>query len=214
MLYLATRLMGWLVIRLCAALVVAGTIGAAQAPNPATAGFWKGCEDRPQPCWYGIVPGVTSGLDAFRLLEDAGFQRTSLTPARYGDETHVYKSSANDGLCQTILQYNPNNRHIQRIQLICTQIRLGDMIAARGAPTGIQRTSGYAPRVLFSGNVSAIETAAIDITSLFSRLGSLDLRAASSSDAASPTFGWHGVAPFWRYCALQSAPICGTPGAA
>ncbi|MBZ0288456.1 MAG: hypothetical protein K8I30_12640 [Anaerolineae bacterium] len=212
MLYLSARLIGWLVIALSVAMVAAGTIGAGQPPNLATAGFWQGCEDKPQPCWYGIVPGITGGADAFRLLEEAGYQRTSITPARYGDEAHVYKSGANDTLCQTILQYNPNKRHIQRIQLSCTNIRFGDMIAAKGTPAGIQKTSGYAPRLLFTGNVSAIESVEIDTTSLFSRFGSIDLRAASSSDEVSPTFGWHGLAPLWRYCALESAPICAALG--
>lgn len=191
----------------CASTVVARVVGFAQPSNAATLGFIEGCNGKPQPCWYGVVPGVTNGGEAFRLLGDAGFSRTSVVPARYGDEAHVYaKPDFPD--CQTILQYNPNNQHIQRIQLVCGGIQFGDVIAAKGAPTGIQKTTGYAPRLLFTGNVSAIQSVSIDTTSLFSPLGFIDLRAASISEDATPTFGWHGLAPLWRYCILEYASIC------
>jgi len=197
-----------LLLLVSGATVLARTVGKGQPPNPATAGFTQGCDAKPQPCWYGVVPGITSGGDAYRLLGAAGYTRTSITPSRYGDEAHVYKKGLDDALCQTILQYNPNNQHIQRIHLDCGGVLFGDMIAAKGVPTGVQKTSGYAPRLLFAGNVAAIESVAVDTTSLFSPLGFIDLRSASISDDAKPTFGWHGLAPLWHYCALEFAPIC------
>jgi hypothetical protein len=39
--------------------LTASALGTTQPPNPALRGFSEGCEDNPQPCWYGIVPGVT-----------------------------------------------------------------------------------------------------------------------------------------------------------
>jgi hypothetical protein len=204
---ISTRLITILLILGCASTVVARAVGVAQPANAATLGFVEGCDDKPQPCWYGVVPGITNGSEAFRRLSDAGFSRTSIVPARYGDEAHVYaRTDFTD--CQTILQYNSNNQHIQRIQLVCGGIQFGDMIAVKGAPTGIHKTTGYASRLLFTGNISAIESVSIDTTSLFSPLGSIDLRAESISDDATPTFGWHGLAPLWRYCALEFAPIC------
>jgi hypothetical protein len=35
-------------------------IGGTQSIHPALRGFIEGCEGIPQPCWYGIVPGVTT----------------------------------------------------------------------------------------------------------------------------------------------------------
>ncbi len=40
-------------------LLISRALGTTQPPNPALRGFIEGCEDQPQPCWYGIVPGVT-----------------------------------------------------------------------------------------------------------------------------------------------------------
>src|SRR5689334_17247061 len=42
--------------------IEAKAVGALQPPNPALRGFVEGCEDKPQPCWYGIVPGVTDPI--------------------------------------------------------------------------------------------------------------------------------------------------------
>jgi hypothetical protein len=37
--------------------LTARAIGTTQPTNPALRGFIEGCENKPQPCWYGIVPG-------------------------------------------------------------------------------------------------------------------------------------------------------------
>jgi hypothetical protein len=39
-----------------------------QPPNPALGGFVEGCEHQPQPCWYGIVPDVSTLEDAYHWL--------------------------------------------------------------------------------------------------------------------------------------------------
>jgi hypothetical protein len=48
--------------------VTARALGETQPPNPALVGFTIGCEDKPQPCWYGIVPGVTKIVDVPAML--------------------------------------------------------------------------------------------------------------------------------------------------
>jgi len=54
---------------LCLALSLAArALGSTHPPNPALRGFVEGCEDKPQPCWYGIVPGVTAIEDAPSIL--------------------------------------------------------------------------------------------------------------------------------------------------
>jgi hypothetical protein len=49
----------YLVAILLTVSLAAKAIGSLQPPNPALRGFVEGCEDKPQPCWYGIVPGQT-----------------------------------------------------------------------------------------------------------------------------------------------------------
>lgn len=53
--------------------VAARAIGTLQPPNPALAGFIEGCEGKPQPCWYGIVPGVTTDEDVTRIMLQQGY---------------------------------------------------------------------------------------------------------------------------------------------
>lgn len=55
---------------LLAGSIAAKAIGSLQSPNnPALRGFTEGCEDKPQPCWYGIIPGVTTEEEANQILE-------------------------------------------------------------------------------------------------------------------------------------------------
>jgi hypothetical protein len=43
--------------------LAAPAVGGTQPTHPALWGFTEGCEGKPQPCWYGIVPGVTRMAD-------------------------------------------------------------------------------------------------------------------------------------------------------
>ena len=53
--------------------LAARALGSTQPPNLALGGFTVGCEDKPQPCWYGIVPGVTTMEEANQII--AGLAR-------------------------------------------------------------------------------------------------------------------------------------------
>jgi hypothetical protein len=53
--------------------VVIRALGTFQPPNPALRGFVEGCEGKPQPCWYGIVPGVTDEESARSNAKKAGY---------------------------------------------------------------------------------------------------------------------------------------------
>src|SRR5215213_2356821 len=48
--------------------LVARFYGSLQSPNPLFEGFRVGCEDKPQPCWRGILIGKTHVEDALSLL--------------------------------------------------------------------------------------------------------------------------------------------------
>lgn len=64
---------------LFATLVIsAHSLGARQPINPTLTGFTQGCEGKPQPCWFGVVPGLTTEEEVYQLLEFMGkptFQR-------------------------------------------------------------------------------------------------------------------------------------------
>ena len=52
--------------------LTARALAMTQPPNPALRGFVEGCENKPQPCWYGIVPGVTTAEEATNISFQLG----------------------------------------------------------------------------------------------------------------------------------------------
>lgn len=74
-------------LSLCLAVVIfalaltARALGGTQPPNPALRGFIEGCEDKPQPCWHGIVPGETSYDEAVARLRELGMIIDEAGPA-------------------------------------------------------------------------------------------------------------------------------------
>lgn len=40
--------------------LIAGTWGGIQPPNPILRALTQNCDGQPQPCWYGIIPGMTT----------------------------------------------------------------------------------------------------------------------------------------------------------
>ncbi len=71
-------------VRLCTTLTLLFTLvsitlialGSTQPIHPALRGFVEGCEGIPQPCWYGIVPGVTMMEDARSILQNLGYEQS------------------------------------------------------------------------------------------------------------------------------------------
>src|SRR5688572_5662753 len=45
----------------------------ARPTTPAMAGFATGCADKPSPCWFGIIPGKATFVEARQRLHDAGY---------------------------------------------------------------------------------------------------------------------------------------------
>jgi hypothetical protein len=61
-----------LVLAFLALTTAARALGNIQPPNPGLAGFNEGCANQPQPCWHGIVPGITSANEVIELMAFAG----------------------------------------------------------------------------------------------------------------------------------------------
>jgi hypothetical protein len=56
--------------------VVTHMLDSNQSVNPALRGFIEGCEDKPQPCWHGIVPAQTTSDAATTILTSLGYTVT------------------------------------------------------------------------------------------------------------------------------------------
>lgn len=132
--------------------IITRTVGTTQPPNPALAGFSEGCEGKPQPCWYGIVPGVTTMEEADQILKGTLHFMEVAHDAR-GSTT--YQPSGHAGDCPFIV-YSGSDRvswiDWQAVQN-CLPIQLGDIATRfmesgpfKAAPTGMafERGSIYA----------------------------------------------------------------------
>src|SRR5690349_20391817 len=70
--------------------------GDTQLPNPLLRGFTQDCDDQPQPCWYGIVPGVTTTSEVKKDLLRSGYTVNSISDAQ------LYATKLIGGDCQNI----------------------------------------------------------------------------------------------------------------
>ena len=85
-----------LVITFAFALIGLGALmlGNTQPPNPILLGFTENCEHQPQPCWYGIVPGVTTMDDVKDRLLSSGYTVDSVS------DMQLNATKTMDGDCQ------------------------------------------------------------------------------------------------------------------
>jgi hypothetical protein len=113
------------VISLTVLAVVARAMGSTQIPNPVAVGFTTECDGQPQPCWYGIVPGVTTVEEATSYLLKIGYVN------QYDEQRLLGKSD----YCDIFHQYWLKNHTIIGILLQdCPHINLGLVINMLDAP--------------------------------------------------------------------------------
>jgi hypothetical protein len=120
--YLCLSVIFILMFTLCG--VALSAFGATQPINPALRGFVEGCEGIPQPCWYGIMPGVTTVQEADTTLQNRDFQRDPTL--RY---TTTYTSSRESCSFQVDVAFNDVNVDYLHI-FLCSGLQVGDVLAA------------------------------------------------------------------------------------
>lgn len=106
--------------------LAARVLGSTQPPNPALEGFTVGCEGKPQPCWYGIMPGVTTVEEAKQMLIAKGYP--FLINGHFNNPMELGRCHVRIYSDTNILQY----AHITN----CVN-KLGNVIAFLGWPTSI-----------------------------------------------------------------------------
>jgi hypothetical protein len=184
--------------------LTARVLGTTQPPNPALRGFTEDCEDKPQPCWYGIVPGVTT-------VEEA---KTILTLHNYWerpdyllyDEGYEYVNISEAPSCVTLVRY-VGDTIISGLTLGCLGIRLGDVISHWGTP----RVLGYDERRNLVG-LGYIDYAVSLHRSNFQPhlwMYAMFLYTLPKYPNSQPSggFRWQGFAPFWEYCQTNYIPF-------
>lgn len=128
-----------LVIALVYAVIFLGIRILSHAPpaDLALRGFYMDCEDKPQPCWYGIVLGTTGIEQARYLIAKAGLEGYELQGIEGLDNAVINLSlgmtmcplvsitSENDTVVSIEVSYECNNHDPQ----------IGDVAAILGMPT-------------------------------------------------------------------------------
>lgn len=100
--------------------ITAQVIGQQHTPHPALAGFRQDCAHQAQPCWRGIIPGITTVGELATILTGKGYRRTE-----DGAGTPMYWQPGD--LCSRIwLGYRDNL--VTRLGMsLCDDARLGDL---------------------------------------------------------------------------------------
>jgi hypothetical protein len=125
---------------LTATCLVARVVGSTQPPNSTLRGFTEGCDDKPQPCWYGIVPGITTPEEGEQILDSLGYKITQ-TPQGYPHDTGWYEGNSLPCSQITVLssiQVNADRPNVSLIYYLslheCHSVYLGDFVTGLGQP--------------------------------------------------------------------------------
>jgi hypothetical protein len=111
-----------------ALFLIARALGTTQPPNPALNGFTEGCEDKPQPCWYGIVPGMTTEEEANLILQSLAYGKNTVNASR----------TANTDIIECDIQVGAHKNLVYAISLSnCDGISLGTLMNKLGVSKGI-----------------------------------------------------------------------------
>jgi len=196
-----------LIVTLTSLNLMAGVIGARQPAQPALEGFRVGCSE--QPCWYGIVPGVTRMQEAGELLEGHGWVVTRSDLLDY-----VRLEVKSPWGCRILIGGSiglTRNPILENIPISdCDDLRLGDVLGQIGMPDRISSCNNqFNPVPQFNGQISVNlvdPKASRNWLSPFDRVERIFI----TQGAAFPKIlRWHGFAPAWRYQQLGRGETCG-----
>ncbi|HEX2905512.1 MAG TPA: hypothetical protein VHO69_01530 [Phototrophicaceae bacterium] len=130
--------------------VTARAIGTLQPPNPVLAGFTEGCEDKPQPCWYGITsfPAElrTTEAEALHILAALGYSVEITSDFSSGIHRIVLETNHLTGSdCRVVLttaymwvNNDPDEQdiYVQDFALVdCEFLLLGDLLGVLNGPS-------------------------------------------------------------------------------
>jgi hypothetical protein len=164
--------------------IAAKAVGSVQPPNAILRGFIENCEDKPQPCWFGIMPGVTTVNEAKLLLSQ--FSPNELDCTRFWQSEMI----------------------VYQIRL-CSPTRIGDLDYYFGNIHKLFLDPTFEvtfPSLLFQdGNIQALPR--YDVYKYheyrYSPFDPYFFILVNSVPPAIQIYNWHGFVPKWRYCQLE-----------
>ncbi len=179
--------------------VSAVAVGRGGVMHPALVGFIEACAGQPQPCWNGIVPGVTSGAEAAERMAFAGDSRVAFNELTEAYAVY-YRPPASAGFC--FVAMDVADRTVQYMQLQpCkdTEMKLGDFAAL----FGVQEQSITLLDVTFGG----VRVKTRWWSEPQAGISHVSLVAPARQD--DPVYRWRGFVGLWRYCQFEPGyPLC------
>jgi hypothetical protein len=175
-------------------IAVSRAIGARQPLPSALAGFVEGCEDKPHPCWYGIVPGLTTQQDVYDLLNLWRIPRSSLRSVPQGWSLALTAPEASPYCGATFVIQRGLLVQFELSPCYGANIRVGDLAALWAGEPIV--TSLPPEDMIYGGASMHVE----DWPELSSRVRYIMLM---PPDADLPSYPWYGFVPRWRYCQLE-----------
>jgi hypothetical protein len=181
-------------------MIAMSALGSTQPIHPALRGFVEGCEGIPQPCWYGIVPGVTRIGDADRALRNAGYSLTTTSQEYTRIKLNFYEQDSSYACGRVRVDYFGA---VSRIALICDDVMLGDLIVTFGEPDGVSiaSNSGGVSMLFHKGMLSVYESGHLGWMSLRSPIRFMDVNSLTLGQGLDMTsYPWLGFLSGEEYC--------------
>jgi len=178
--------------------------GRMQSRHAALDGFVDACASESQPCWNGIVPGVTTIQQTREIMAYAG---TGVTLFDDLTESYVlyFIPPQPSPLC--VILFQMDETVVARVQLqVCkeAEVKIGDLTAALGLP---ERLILVPPQNLVYEFVSISTEGWRAPIAPDSQVSFISLLRPTAPRR--PWYTWHGFVPEWRYCQLEpDYPLC------
>jgi hypothetical protein len=181
--------------------VSARTIGVFQPPNPALQAFTTGCEDIPQPCWLGIVPGKTTEPEIDHLLAFAGEPELARTILAHDDYTLIFNLPAPWPYCRASFYFVDDVMMRGEISP-CREpdVRLGDLAL-------LQKNADWI--ISLPSDKLVYNRVAINVEGWPAPFSRINLITLLPDDAYFQAFPWRGFVSQRFYCQhVPSYPRC------
>jgi hypothetical protein len=197
------RLTATLMLLFILANLALSALGSTQPIHPALRGFVEGCEGVPQPCWYGIVPGVTTHDDAVQTLNEKDFLSSESIIAF--PHMIAYENFNTENACSLLIPVQ--NDELYHLMFLCDHVlQVGDMFEIFDTP-GEAVDFGYGSFTLSYGQlIHVVRSNRLSLYDYVTEIHLYSLPILPLAPYDGPTqHRWHGFLPLWRYCQLEPA---------
>lgn len=186
--------------------VAARALGTLQPPNPALAGFTEGCEDKQQPCWYGIVPYETAFDEAKGMAQQKYMVLLpdNETVKSWANLTYeIYSASNISPGCKVQFANFTDAIHpiVAEIGFFNCSFYLADILDIYLEIDGIEMSASENDMIIFRNRIALAKF--IGPLKPYTRVNTLYITPYLSNSAGGPLLKWHGYMPYGYYCRVE-----------